>query len=185
MDTQLTGGLGLMDANMGVGNALSGNALNAGLGMMDAQSRAGLGILDAQLGAANAGASLYNTDIQGKISAMNALPGIGSLGLMGGEAIANVGAQRRADAQAKINADIDRFNFNQNREGNALNTYLNQIGAMGNLGQGSYQPLPGPGAALAGGIGGALSGAGTGFYVGSGPGAILGGALGGLGGFLG
>lgn len=185
MSTQLAGGLGLMDANLGVGNTLANNQLAGGLGLMDAQTRAGLGILDAQLGAANAGASLYNTDIQGKIAAMSALPGIGSLGLMGGQAISDIGAQRRSLAQQQLNADIDRFNFGQNAPGNALNSYINRIGSLGALGQGSYQPLPGAGAALSGMIGGGLAGAGTGFKIGQEKGALIGGGLGALGGLLG
>lgn len=191
METQLAGGLGLMDTQASLGLGLSDANISAGLGLMDANTRAGLGILDAQLGAANAGAGLYNTDIQGKIAAVSALPQIGTLGALPGQLMSGVGAQQRGMQQSLINAQIDRFNFNQARPTNNLNQYLSSLSALGGLGQVQYVNSPGAGAQLAAGLGGGLSGAGTGALLGSvipglgtGLGALAGGGVGALAGFL-
>ena len=98
--------------------------------------------------------------------------------------LASVGAQQDALNQARIYAEIDKWNFNQNKQWNELANYMNMI-------QGSYggtSTATGPGNRsnpLMGGLGGAASGAMMGSMIMPGVGTAIGGGLGLLAGLFG
>jgi hypothetical protein len=88
--------------------------------------------------------------------------------------------------QNLINADIEKYNYNQNSDWNFLNDYIGLLN--GATGSASTTTAPnqsgGVGGALTGGIGGALSGAAAGSVI-PGFGTALGAIFGGLGGAAG
>jgi hypothetical protein len=96
--------------------------------------------------------------------------------------LANVGAQREDYSQALINKEIERHNFEQNREANKLAQYLGFV--QGNYGgtQTGTQPYYRNRAASA--LGGALGGGTLGYSMGGPWGAAAGAGLGLLTGFL-
>lgn len=96
--------------------------------------------------------------------------------------LGNVGAAYDQQQQNLIDADIARWNYNQNLPANKLNQYLGQI--SGSYGGTSSTSTPSNRNALASGLLGAGSGALTGFAVGGPVGAAIGGGLGLLGGGL-
>ena len=91
--------------------------------------------------------------------------------------LAQVGSAREGMAEANLQADIDRFNFEQNVDAEKLRNFLGLVGG-GTVGSTSSQPVfRNP---LASGLGGALGGAQLGSSLGFNPmlGAIGGGLLG-------
>ena len=91
--------------------------------------------------------------------------------------LAQVGGAREADAQAQLQADIDRFNFEQNVDDQRLANFLSLVKG-GTVGSQSIQPVFRNQALSA--LGGALGGSQLGQLAGFNPayGAILGGLLG-------
>ena len=91
--------------------------------------------------------------------------------------LAKVGGAREADAMAKLQSDIDRFNFEQNIDDQRLANYLSLVGG-GTVGSNTAQPVfRNRGlSALGGALGGAQLANLAGF--GGGTGALLGGLLG-------
>jgi hypothetical protein len=85
---------------------------------------------------------------------------------------AGVGAQRQAQEQAQIQADMARYGYDVERPMTALQNYLASI--SGEFGGTSSATGPGGPSPLIS----ALSGAGSGFLMGGVPGAVAGGALG-------
>ena len=94
--------------------------------------------------------------------------------------LAQVGAAREAQEQAELQADINRFNFEQARPAQKLADYLTMIqGGSSALGGGVQQVQRNPALGfLSGAMGGMQLGQGTG--IGGGAGALLGGLLGGF-----
>ena len=92
------------------------------------------------------------------------------LGMYGAQA--GVGAQRQAQEQAQIQADMARYGYDVERPMTALQNYLASI--SGEFGGTSSATGPGGPSPLIS----ALSGAGSGFLMGGVPGAVAGGALG-------
>ena len=91
--------------------------------------------------------------------------------------------------QSLINADIAKWNYNQNKDWNYLNDYLGLLNGATGSSSTTTQPQQGStaGGAITGALGGAMSGAYLGSVVpgiGTGLGAIGGGLLGGLGGIF-
>ena len=101
-------------------------------------------------------------------------------------AVADVGAQQQAQAQAQLNDQVNRFNFQQQLPYNRLGLYNQMV--QGNYGGSSTlsQPYFGPpsqgiGSQVLGGLGGAAGGAALGSMLMPGVGTAAGGILGGLG----
>ncbi len=152
-----------------------------------AQLAAGLGLLDSRLNATRVGADLHNIDVQGRIAGVNAMPSIAEMGMLPGTIYGGVGAQQRDMNQTKINAAIDKFNFEQDSPYNNLEQYINNVRGFGPYTQQhvNFGEQEGPYSNLAGAIGGGLSGAATGFKLGGPKGALVGGGVGALGGYFG
>ena len=114
---------------------------------------------------------------QAQQSAISQAPQVQNLDL---QQLAQVGSAREGMAEANLQADIDRFNFEQNIDAEKLKNYLGLVGG-GTVGSTSSQPVfRNP---LASGLGGALSGAQLGSMADFNPmyGAVGGGLLGLLG----
>jgi len=96
---------------------------------------------------------------------------------MGAQALAGVGAAREQQSEAELQAQIDRFNFEQNRDAQKLQNYMSLVGG-GTMGSTTVNPVNRNTASsvLGGALGGAQLAKSAGF--GSGMGAIGGGLLG-------
>ena len=96
---------------------------------------------------------------------------------MAAQQLAGVGAAREGQSQAELQAQIDKFNFEQNKDASKLAAYMGLVGG-GTVGSNTIQPVARNSAASA--LGGALGGAQLGKNAGFDPmmGAIGGGLLG-------
>jgi len=128
-------------------------------------------------------AALAPAALQAQQAAIQQAPAARQLGFADLQTLATVGAAREAQEQAELQADVDRFQFEQMRPAQKLADYLTMVqGGSGELGGREITPVyrqP-----VAGMLGGALSGAQIGGGVpglGAGYGALLGGAAGLLG----
>jgi len=122
-------------------------------------------------------AGLAPAALSAQQAAISQAPQVQNLDL---QQLAQVGSAREGMAEANLQADIDRFNFEQNIDAEKLKNYLGLVGG-GTVGSTSSQPVfRNP---LASGLGGALSGAQLGSMAGFNPmyGAVGGGLLGLLG----
>ena len=91
--------------------------------------------------------------------------------------LGDVGAAREAQAQAELQDQVNRFNFEQNKDMNKLQQYMSLVGG-GTVGSNTVQPVfrNRPASVLGGALTGAQLGAATG--MGAGMGAVGGGLLG-------
>lgn len=128
-------------------------------------------------------AALAPMAYQAQQEAIAQAPAAREFGFADLQTLANVGAAREAQEQAELQADIDRFQFEQTRPAQKLADYLTMVqGGSGALGGREITPVYRQPAA--GALGGALSGAQIGAGIpglGAGYGALLGGAAGLLG----
>jgi len=117
---------------------------------------------------------------QAQQAAIQQAPAAYEFGFADMNKLAQVGAAREAQEQAELQADIQRFNFEQARPAQKLADYLTMIqGGSSALGGGVQQVQRNPALGfLSGAMGGMQLGQGTGF--GGGAGALLGGLLGGF-----
>jgi hypothetical protein len=131
--------------------------------------------------------SAWNTERDNQIKGMLFAPQLAAADYQDIAALSEVGTARENYQQDQINADMDRYNYEQGRESLALQNYLNLI--SGNFGsQGSSTTEGGSSAnsnPLGGILGGALGGGGLGLMLGGSSGygllgSLLGGATGGL-----
>jgi hypothetical protein len=134
--------------------------------------------------------SAYNTERDNQMKGMMFAPELAAADYQDIAALSEVGTARENYAQDQINAGMDRYNYNANRDALGLQNYMNMV--SGNYGsQGSSTATGSTGAAksnpLGGALSGGLSGAGTGAMIGSivpglgtGIGALIGGVGGGL-----
>ena len=111
-----------------------------------------------QTGALGALANLSQADIQRQLAGGTALssmdrarmarqmegaklaPQFAELDYRDAQRLAQVGGAREADAQAQLQSDIDRFNFEQNIDDQRLANYLSLIGG-GTVGSNTIQPV--------------------------------------------
>lgn len=115
--------------------------------------------------------------MQRQIGAAQMAPSMAELDYRDAERLAKVGSAREAQAQAELQDQINRFNFDQNIDAEKLRNYMALVGG-GTVGSNQIEPVfRNP---LAGGLGGALGGAQLGASLGFNPlfGAIGGGLLG-------
>jgi hypothetical protein len=135
--------------------------------------------LAAQLGdlAGNLGYQGYATERANMLNALNAVPAYAQADYADIAQLSDVGRQREAMAQALINDQIARWNFEQQMPADKLAQYAQLI--RGDFG--GTQSTTAPYSSGAGILGGATSGAGLGSMFGpwgTGIGAVLGGLLG-------
>lgn len=169
----------------GFGTQLSGlNALGALSGQDLARQMSGASALSAadqarmqrQLAGLSGQASTANQDFARRMQGAQLAPQFADLDYQGAERLAAVGSAREQQAQAELQDQVNRFNFDQNIDAQKLNNFMALIGG-GTVGSNQIQPVfRNP---LASGLGGALGGAQLGSYFGN-PmlGAIGGGLLG-------
>lgn len=92
--------------------------------------------------------------------------------------LAGVGAAREGLAQAQLSDEVNRHNFNQNREANKLAEFMGMVnGGYGSSGTTSTPVFNNPAANF---LGSAATGAGIGNMIGGGAGAGIGAGIGGL-----
>lgn len=118
---------------------------------------------------------------QAQQAAIQQAPAAYEFGFADMNKLAQVGAAREAQEQAELQADMQRFQFEQARPQEKLANYLQMIlGGSGALGTQTVTPVQRNPAT--GFLGGAMSGMqlGQGTGIGGGAGALLGGLLGGL-----
>jgi len=118
---------------------------------------------------------------QAQQAAIQQAPAAYEFGFADMNKLAQVGAAREAQEQAELQADMQRFQFEQARPQEKLANYLQMIlGGSGALGTQTVTPVTRNPAT--GFLGGAMSGMqlGQGTGIGGGTGALLGGLLGGL-----
>jgi hypothetical protein len=120
---------------------------------------------------------------QAQQQAIQQAPAAREFGFADLQTLAGVGAAREAQEQAELQADIQRFQFEQARPAQKLADYLAMVqGGSGELGQQTVTPVSRSPAV--GFLGGAMKGMQLGQGVpalGAGGGALLGGLLGGFG----
>lgn len=139
-----------------------------------------------RLSAAQGAGQLYNQGIGQQILGSNVAQQLGNQAYTDASALSQAGGIMDDYNQQKINADIDRYNYNAQRPLSALNAYNQLI-------QGSYGGTSTSTGKQSGGsntlgnvAGGALAGGGTGALIGGSIGGLPGWAIGaGLGGLLG
>lgn len=133
-----------------------------------------------QLSGLNALGTLSGQDLARRMSAAQLAPQFADLDYRGAERLAAVGSAREQQAQAELQDQINRFNFQENRDAQKLRDFMALLRG-GTVGSNEIQPVfRNP---LASGLGGALGGAELGGMAGFNPmyGAIGGGLLGLLG----
>lgn len=107
----------------------------------------------------------YAQERQNQLSAINQAPVIDQAQYYGLGQLGNVGAAVQQQGQNVINADIDKYNYNQNKDINWLNNYLAMLNGATGGSSVTTQPIysPNPWAQAAGGaigLGGMLLGSG-------------------------
>lgn len=130
-----------------------------------------------QVSGLNALGTLSGQDLARRMSAAQLAPQFADLDYQAADRLAAVGSAREQQAQAELQDQINRFNFDQNIDAQKLNNFMALIGG-GTVGSNQIQPVfRNP---LASGLGGALGGAQLGSALGFNPmlGAIGGGLLG-------
>lgn len=126
--------------------------------------------------------NIYGQERQNQNQVLSMSPNLNAANYYGANQLLGIGSQNEAYNQDLINADINRFNINQDADYNALTRYAGLIG--GNLGSTSTSTTPIYRNQAAGALGGAAAGAGTGFMIGGPMGAGIGAGIGGLGGYF-
>lgn len=169
---QASGQLGQGLAGMGLGATGQAGQLGQGLANLSGSMQSGMG---------NLGANMLGTGIQGLGQATALTPTLQGALAAPGQLINQLGQQQTANNQQQIDADVNRWNYNQNLPYSMVSDYLAMLnGAQG--GTSVSQQSGGGGSKAMGALGGAASGAAIGSMfgpVGTGVGAA-GGALYGL-----
>jgi hypothetical protein len=98
-----------------------------------------------------------------QMQAASMVPGLDAARYAGVDRLTQIGAARQSDRQASLDADIARFNFEQQAPWEAAQQYSNLLGMGGSPGFGSETTYEQPPSRLAGMVGGA----GQGFNIGS------------------
>lgn len=136
---------------------------------------------DKRADAAQAAGQLYNTGIGQQVVAGQTGQQLANQAYTDAAALGQAGAAMDDYNQQKINADIDRYNYNQQQALLALQNYNNLIqGSYGGTTTTTGQQQTGGGSKLGNVAGGALSGASLGGSIGGPWGAAIGGVAGGL-----
>jgi hypothetical protein len=92
--------------------------------------RYGSGSHDAAI--ASVAGGMYAQERQNQLNAINQVPGIDQARYYGLGQLGNVGAAVQQQGQNQINADLDKYNYNQNKDINWTNNYLAMLnGANG------------------------------------------------------
>lgn len=153
----------------------SGNLYNSAM-----QSNA-----DRQLDAAKSAGGLWN-DYVGTIAGnLGAGQSLANQGYTDAAMLGEAGSALDDYNQNLINADIDRWNYNQNRDLQALSNYNQFIqGNYGGTSTSTGKTNGGSGSRVGGLLGGALAGAGIGSSIGGPAGGAIGAGLGGLAGLF-
>lgn len=159
-----------------VGAAQAASGLRSSVGLADRAT---------QLAAAQYGSGLrqnaYDAERNRQLQSMGMAPQLAAQDYIDIQALGSAGAQREAQQQDEINAEMDRFNFYQNLPYERLNRFASIINPTAGIGGSQMQTSPlyrNKGAGL---LGGALAGAQLGSVVpglGTGFGAGIGGLLG-------
>ena len=144
-----------------------------------AAGRFGQSILDTSAGMSNAA---FQNGQQQATATLGLMPSLGQAAQLPGQMLSQVGAQNESFNQALINENINKWNFNENRDRQALADYLQMV--QGNFG--GTSTATGPGAFQPSRtqtmLGGAASGAALGSAImpgaGTGVGAIAGALMG-------
>ena len=149
--------------------AQAASAYNAGLGQ--------------QIGAAQAAGQLYGAGLNQQISAAAMAQSLANQGYTDAAALSEAGALQESYAQRLLNAQIDRWNYDQQKALAALNAYSQLIqGDYGSVNTTSTEE--GGGSKLGGFVSGAATGASAGASIGGPWGALIGGVGGGILGLL-
>jgi hypothetical protein len=138
-------------ATGGLGGSRS--AIAEGIAAGDAQRGLTTALSNMNLGAYNSGLNQYN-------AAAGRAPTTFNLGLAPGQVQQQVGGQERADAQTAINANVDRFNFDQLRpilNAQTLQSLTGTAGQYGGTTNSTTTQSTSGGSGLLQGIGGLLS----------------------------
>ena len=150
--------------------AQAASAYNAGLGQ--------------QIGAAQAAGQLYGAGLNQQISAAAMAQSLANQGYTDAAALSEAGALQESYAQRLLNAEIDRWNYDQQKELAALNAYSQLIqGDYGSVTTTTGKQEAGT-SKLGGFASGAAAGASMGASIGGPWGALIGGIGGGLLSFL-
>ncbi|BAQ90346.1 Multidrug/pheromone exporter [uncultured Mediterranean phage uvMED] len=165
--------------------SLSGQDLARRMSGASALSAADQARMQRQLAGLGGQASTANQDFARRMQGAQLAPQFADLDYQGAERLAAVGSAREQQAQAELQDQVNRFNFDQNIDAQKLNNFMALIGG-GTVGSNQIQPVfRNP---LASGLGGALSAAQLGSMI-AGPGqavnpafAVGGGLLGLMGG---
>ena len=173
--SQIGQGAGLQGQLAGLGSQFAGQ----GLGAMGQAGQLGQNMLGTGVGAIGASGSLagdlYGTGMESAARGAALAPGVQQMGFLPGQTIEGIGQQLTADQQAQTDADMARWNYQQNLPFMMMSDYLGMLnGAQGGQTYGSMQS-PQTGSMLGRAGGGALAGYGM---TGSPYGALAGGLLG-------
>jgi len=178
------GGLGSQFAGqgldaMGGGAGVLGGLYGQGLGALGQAGSLGQGMMGAGTGALGTsgalGQGIYGTGMESSARGAALAPGIAQMGYGIGQNLERIGQQQTADAQAQTDADIARWNYEQQLPYSQMSDYLALLqGASG--GTTASSMTPGQSGSLFGRVGG---GAMAGYGLTSSPwGALAGGLLG-------
>lgn len=121
--------LPLLRSSAGASGQFGGTSQQIGEGL--AAGRTSEGIADAL---ARMSLDAFSQNLGANQAAIGRAPGLFNLGVAPGDVQANVGAAERGDLQAQINADRERFDFDQNRQLTNLQNFRNLIGQQGTFG---------------------------------------------------
>jgi hypothetical protein len=126
--------------------------------------------------------SAYNTERDNQMKGMLFAPELAAADYQDISALSEVGTARENYAQDKINADMDRYNYNADRDALGLQNYMNLVsGNYGSQGSSTSTVPEARSNPLGGALSGALGGGALGLMLGGGPiGAGVGAGLGGL-----
>jgi hypothetical protein len=92
----------------------------------------------------------YNTERGNQMNAINQAPQYAAQDYTNLDALSNVGAAQDANSQNVLNADIDRWNYNQNLDANKLQQYMGLV--QGNYGGTSSTTTPSSGSNMFGNL---------------------------------
>lgn len=195
------GALGQQVQGQALGNLATGGGMLAniyGQGLGAAQAGAGLeyeresqakqlaaeqarASAQIQAASANASAANRNAQLQAQLQAVQMLPMLGNLGLQQSNILSGIGGQYQSQEQNLINADMARWNYENQQPYNMLNDYMTLLQGGAGMGGTSSMTQPMTSSPLRGAAGGAMTGAAIGSavpIVGTGVGAGIGGLLG-------
>lgn len=138
---------------------------------------------------ANSGAAMryqnYDAERARQMQAAGMAPQMQQLGYMDANALAGVGASQDALAQARLQEQIDRYNYDAYGKQSALDEYITRLGALNSGGGTQVQKTAGGSGGLAGALAGGIGGLQMGSAIAGATGALSPVALGPLGGMVG